>query len=101
MPDSAALVDKPLVLPDPNTEPWLSVPRAGSLLGLGKDASYIAVEEGVIPCLRVGSKLLRVPTARFLAEVLGMPRAGYDGTCIRADASAVKSTSRLSRVHRR
>jgi excisionase family DNA binding protein len=39
-----------------------SVPRAGKLLGLGRNASYDAVKEGQIPVIRIGGRLL-VPKA--------------------------------------
>ena len=42
--------------------PTMSVPAAGRLFGLGRDASYRAAAEGLIPLLRFG-RLLRVPTA--------------------------------------
>jgi len=49
----------------------LSVPEAGRLLwGLGKDASYAAAAEGIIPARRVGRRLV-VPTHAALHE-LGM-----------------------------
>ena len=44
-----------------NTEPkTMSVPEAGELLGLGRDAAYEAAKRGEIPALRFG-RLLRVP----------------------------------------
>ena len=50
--------------------PTMSVPAAGRLLGLGRDASYRAAAEGRIPVLRFG-KLMRVPTAA-LRQMLGL-----------------------------
>jgi excisionase family DNA binding protein len=38
----------------------MTVPEAGRLLGLGRNASYEAVRRGEIPVIRLG-KLLRVP----------------------------------------
>jgi excisionase family DNA binding protein len=43
----------------------LSVPEAGKMVNLGKNAAYAAARAGQIPTLRFGRKL-RVPTARFL-----------------------------------
>ena len=42
----------------------LSVPEAGRLVGLGRDASYEAAKRGKIPVLRFG-RLLRVPIRAF------------------------------------
>lgn len=39
-----------------------SVPEAGRMLGIGRNAAYEAVKRGEIPSLRFG-KLLRVPLA--------------------------------------
>lgn len=43
-------------------EPTASVPDAGIVLGLARNASYEAAKRGEIPTLRFGGKL-RVPTA--------------------------------------
>ena len=40
----------------------LTVPEAGLLLGVGRDAAYAAAHRGEIPVLRIGSRLL-VPRA--------------------------------------
>jgi len=42
----------------------LSVPEAGRLLGLSRNAAYDAAKRGEIPTLRFG-KLIRVPRARL------------------------------------
>lgn len=44
----------------------LSVPEAGAVLGIGRDASYAAAERGEIPALRIG-RTLRVPVTRLRA----------------------------------
>lgn len=43
----------------------LSVPDAGKLVSLGKNAAYAAARAGEIPTLRFGRKI-RVPKAKFL-----------------------------------
>jgi excisionase family DNA binding protein len=43
----------------------LSVPEAGKMVNLGKNAAYAAARAGQIPTLRFGRKL-RVPTAVFM-----------------------------------
>ncbi len=54
-----------MVIPDPRERPTLSVEEAGRCLGLGRSASYAAVERGEVPALRVGRRLM-VPTAALL-----------------------------------
>ncbi len=40
----------------------LSIPEAGrKYLGLGRDASYQAVKLGLMPAIRVGKRMKRVP----------------------------------------
>jgi excisionase family DNA binding protein len=46
-----------------------SVPEAGRIVGLGKNASYDAVRRGELPVLRFG-RILRVPRAA-LEQMLG------------------------------
>jgi hypothetical protein len=42
----------------------MSVPEAGSELGLGRNASYAAAARGDIPTIRIGG-LIKVPVAAF------------------------------------
>jgi excisionase family DNA binding protein len=44
----------------------ISVPEAGEVLGIGRDASYEAAGRGEIPTLRLG-RSLRVPVPSLLA----------------------------------
>jgi len=57
-------------LPDPEVEPWLSIPEAGAIFDLGRAASYQAARRGEIPTIRLGKRLL-VPTAKLRA-MLGL-----------------------------
>ena len=60
-----------------NTEPkTMSVPEAGELLGLGRDAAYEAAKRGEIPALRFG-RLLRVP---IVAIERMLEQAGKEAT---------------------
>lgn len=52
------------MMPDPKTQPTLSVEEAGDILGLSRDSAYKAVARGDIPVLRIGRRL-RVPTERL------------------------------------
>ncbi len=48
----------------------ITVPEAGRLLGIGRDAAYAAAERGELPCLRLGRRLV-VPVPRLL-DLLGV-----------------------------
>jgi hypothetical protein len=63
----------PVRLPDPETQPWLSIPDAGAVFGLSRAASYQAAQRGEIPTIRLGKRLL-VPTAKLRA-MLGLSAA--------------------------
>jgi excisionase family DNA binding protein len=45
-----------------------NVPEAGKLLGLTRNASYIAAKRGDLPTIRIG-KLIRVPKAALHAMI--------------------------------
>jgi excisionase family DNA binding protein len=64
-----------------------SVPEAGRLLGLGRNAAYEAAKRGDIPTIRMG-RLLRVPKVPF-HRMLGM---------IAADMAAEETEPELPRV---
>jgi excisionase family DNA binding protein len=57
------------LLPDPETEPTITVERAGRVLGISRGLAYQAAASGEIPTLHLGRRLL-VPTRRLL-EMLG------------------------------
>lgn len=64
--------------PDPIGERLVySVPEAGRLLGLGRNASYDAAKRGDFPTLRIG-RLLLVPKAPF-HRMLGIDAAANSG----------------------
>jgi excisionase family DNA binding protein len=46
------------------------VPQAGKLLGLTKNAAYVAAKRGDLPTIRIG-KLIRVPKAALHAMLDG------------------------------
>ena len=48
----------------------LTVPQAGALLGCGKNKSYALAKAGVIPTIRLGSRLV-VPKKKFLTWLNG------------------------------
>jgi excisionase family DNA binding protein len=56
-----------VTLPDPQTQPTLTVPEAAQILGVIVRTVYNAVERNELPAIRVG-RAIRIPTARFLAQ---------------------------------
>ena len=65
-------MQEPPEVPTANSEKkpeTLSVPEAGRIVGLGKNASYEAARRGELPVLRFG-RILRVPRAA-LERMLG------------------------------
>jgi excisionase family DNA binding protein len=53
-------------LEEVKTRATITVPEAGELLGLGRDAAYAAARKGEIPTLKIGRRLL-VPVPELLA----------------------------------
>jgi hypothetical protein len=53
-----------------NLPPTITVPHAGRLLGLGRDAAYRAAAAGELPTIKFGRRLF-VPTIRLL-KLLGL-----------------------------
>lgn len=66
----------PLALPDPLTEPTVSIERAGALLGRARSAAYALADSGAIPTIDLGSR--RVVPTQALLEMLGVPRPAAD-----------------------
>jgi len=54
-------------LPDPATEPTMTVPRASGVVKVSVRAGYDAVARGEWPTIRIG-RSVRVLTAKFLAQ---------------------------------
>ncbi len=52
--------------------PTVTVPEAGSLLGISRGSAYEAARTGQIPALRIGARLV-VPTAQLLRLLEGVP----------------------------
>lgn len=44
-----------------------SVPEAGALIGLSRNAAYVAAKRGEIPTIKIGKKII-VPWAVFLKK---------------------------------
>lgn len=70
-------------LPDPTTEPTISVGRAAKVLGVGKDAVYAAAERGDLPSIKVGRRVV-LPTRKFLAATGLLDDTRSDGAASRA-----------------
>jgi hypothetical protein len=55
-------------LPDPNREPTISIPRAGRILGMSRNAAYAAARDGRLPTVAISPSRLVVVTAEFLEK---------------------------------
>lgn len=72
-----------LRIPDPLTEPTVTVPRAGALLGMKRDQSYRAAALGTIPTIQLSERRKVVPTLPLL-RMLGY----YGGSEVETQATA-------------
>ncbi len=64
-------------LPDPQTRPTITIDEAAAFLGIGRATAYRAAQDGSIPTVKYGRRLL-VPTASFRRSLGiddGPPRA--------------------------
>jgi hypothetical protein len=66
--DTATATGAHDALPDPRNTPVLSVPAAGRLVGLSRDAAYRAARTGQLPTVRYG-RTVKVPTAALLRQL--------------------------------
>ena len=55
-------------LPDPNREPTITVPRAGRILGMSRNAAYAAAKDGRFPTIAISPSRRVVLTAEFLEQ---------------------------------
>jgi excisionase family DNA binding protein len=61
-------------LPDPRDEPTLTVARVAAILNVSKAYVYVLINDGEIPSLKVGSRIV-IPTAKLLAKYELTPAA--------------------------
>jgi excisionase family DNA binding protein len=61
--------DRSSGLPDPVTEPTLTVQRTADILNISRGSAYKAIESGDIPSFRIGSRIL-IPTAPVLRMLM-------------------------------
>jgi hypothetical protein len=54
-------------IPDPTQEPTITVPRAGRILGMSRNAAYAAAKDGRLPVIAISRNRVVVITADFLA----------------------------------
>lgn len=59
------------MIPDPRLRPTLTVDEVAVLLGTSRANAYEAARLGQIPVIRVGTRRIVVPTAKFL-KMLGL-----------------------------
>jgi excisionase family DNA binding protein len=60
---------------DVRSRATISVPEAGEVLGIGREAAYNAARRGELPTIRIGRRLL-VPTQALLDLLATAGRAG-------------------------
>jgi hypothetical protein len=53
-------------IPDPNTEPTITIPRAGRILGMSRNAAYAAAKDGRLPVISISRTRMVVHTDDFL-----------------------------------
>lgn len=53
-------------IPDPNVEPTITIPRAGRILGMSRNAAYAAARDGRFPTIELSATRRVVLTADFL-----------------------------------
>ena len=53
-------------LPDPAAEPTITIPRAGRILGMSRNAAYAAARDGRLPTVAISGSRHVVVTAEFL-----------------------------------
>jgi excisionase family DNA binding protein len=66
----AAVTGQRLTIDDIRNRGTISVPEAGQVLNIGRDAAYAAAARGELPVLRLG-RTLRCPVPKLL-EMLGV-----------------------------
>jgi excisionase family DNA binding protein len=68
----ASLVSEPGLrdLPDPQTEPTVTVDRAGDVLGISRSTALRKVNSGEIPSIRMGRRIL-IPSAKLVLLARG------------------------------
>jgi hypothetical protein len=64
-------------LPDPEDRPWMPIPEAGQLFGLGRSASYSAAARGELPTMKIGAR--RVVVVARLRAMLGLEEGQDNG----------------------
>lgn len=75
----------------------ITVPEAGQLLGIGRDAAYAAAERGEIPVLHLGRRLV-VPVPRLL-QLLGCPQTDSEAGLRQSPTAANDSTPHQESRH--
>jgi excisionase family DNA binding protein len=76
-----------ITLADLQGRATISVPEAGQLLGIGRDAAYDAAARGEIPVLRLG-RTRRVPVPQLLALLGALPETSEAGIPAQEPATA-------------
>ncbi len=90
--------DTRLTLADFDGRLTCSVPEAGQLLGIGRDAAYAAAERGQIPTLSLG-RTLRVPLPKLLV-LLGILETNGEAVLSASEGPSDDSSARGLRLIR-
>jgi len=64
----------PRVFPDPREQPTMTIPEAGSWVGLNRNGAYAAAAAGILPTIAISAHKRVVPTAALAAK-LGLDAA--------------------------
>lgn len=77
---TAATSTPPGVVLDPAAHPTIAVEDAARVLGVSRSQGYVLASAGAWPVVRVSPRRMRVVTARFMREVLGLNPDGTAAT---------------------
>lgn len=95
-------------IPDPNVEPTITIPRAGRILGMSRNAAYAAARDGRFPTIELSAtrrvvltadfleryRLRRVPTAPANDSTTRRPSPGVDPGVVRSHRPALAGGAR-------
>lgn len=86
---------------DPFSKPTMSVPDAGELLGLGRNAAYDAAKRGDLPTIKIGGRVMVITSKlREMMDVQARPTESTDMVDRIADIVTARVLKRLSEALR-
>ena len=83
-------------IPDPNVEPTITIPRAGRILGMSRNAAYAAARDGRFPTIELSATRRVVLTADFLERyrLRRVPTTPPSGGTVQGSCSSSGKVSR-------